>query len=69
MANSVAVLRCIAACIENGCIAIALLNHATPDHPEGERVFSDNWELLCRFQKHVAAVTGGKQARLIAETQ
>lgn len=52
--DSLAVLRCIAACIENGCVATALLSHATPGHPEGERVFVENWELLFRFQKHVA---------------
>lgn len=52
--ESLAVLRCIAACIENGCMAIALLRHATANHPEGERVFAENWELFRRFQKHVA---------------
>ncbi|WP_315764520.1 MULTISPECIES: hypothetical protein [unclassified Bradyrhizobium] len=52
--DSLAVLRCIAACIENGSMAIALLSHAMPSHPEGERVFAENRESILRFQKHMA---------------
>lgn len=51
--DSGAALRALAACIENGCMAVALLAHTVQDHPEGASIFNSIWPIFHGFQKQM----------------
>lgn len=51
--NSAAVTGCLGACVENGCMVVAIICHAIPDHPEGDSTFKQIWRLFAAFQKHL----------------
>jgi hypothetical protein len=50
-ADSTATARCLAACAENACLALGVLCHSLPDHPEMEGNFKKTWELFTRAQQ------------------
>ena len=53
-AGSVAAIRCLAACVENGCLAVAIIAHAMPDHPSSVGTFKTVWNMFGRFQELLA---------------
>ncbi|TAH66012.1 MAG: hypothetical protein EWM45_13080 [Rhodopseudomonas palustris] len=51
-AESLAVVRAIAACIENGCMVLAILAHTFPEHDDSADVFSQAWEIFREFEQY-----------------
>ena len=52
--RSSAVIQAISACDENACLAISLVRHAAPAHPDGYSVFDENWKIFHSFQQYLA---------------
>lgn len=52
--HSSAALRALSGCVENACLAIALVSHSTPKHPDGHAVFDENWVIFHEFQKFLS---------------
>jgi hypothetical protein len=49
--GSLAVVRALAACIENGCMAVAILTHTFSDHDAASSVFPQVWEIFKEFEQ------------------
>jgi hypothetical protein len=52
--DSAASIRSLGACIENGCMCIAILCHAMPDHPRMPSTFERVWIVFKEFQEYVS---------------
>lgn len=52
--ESVAVIRCLSACVENGCMAAAVIRQSMLKHPEGDVTFEKVWQLFKSFQTYLS---------------
>jgi hypothetical protein len=53
--DALAVIRCLSACVENACAILAVLCHASPDHPRMGETFSEIWNIWREVQRKMKA--------------